>query len=41
MLYTFGPVAYHPTEPRILADQLRLAKFGRRECGRADANSAC
>jgi hypothetical protein len=26
MLYAFGAVAYHTTEPRILADQLRFAK---------------
>lgn len=26
MLFRFGTVAYHTTEPKILADQLRMAK---------------
>jgi hypothetical protein len=39
MIYNFGLVAYHVTEPKILADQLRVAKPPRASAAeRMDAN---
>jgi hypothetical protein len=38
MIYNFGLVAYHVTEPKILADQLHFAKPRASAAERMDAN---